>query len=204
MALSRRDRNPARMSAHTLDRQQEEQYLHSIRITSNAVMHYDPVNRALVVWYWPVDGDGRRSERNKVDTLANMSLLVLKGGAGLTVSPVVIERIYNMPGVPVKRYRLRRGGTTPPTPTSVTSAGIILLESHNPRPRRAPTTVGLLLQLDSHRVPGLSRREVQDLLVSCSGCGIIMTRRAVASFHTCAGAVEEDDGETGIESDSEL
>ncbi|KAI0067309.1 hypothetical protein BV25DRAFT_1835022 [Artomyces pyxidatus] len=236
--------------------QQEQQYLHAIRVAGNAVMHYDPVNRALAVWYWPVDGDGQRVSPSELSAYRrthavdgpyclcpfndqsqaasnaiidrplrgrHIGQYVASCSQGRCRYLVLIECIYTMPGVPVKRYRLRRGGTStlPPSssshfqglipfclvgavhPPSVTGAGPIVLESHDPRPRRAQSTVSLLLQLDSYRSPGLTLRELEDLLVSCRGCGIIMTRRAATSFHECTGIVNEDGAEAEVNSDSD-
>ncbi|KAI0058391.1 hypothetical protein BV25DRAFT_1840961 [Artomyces pyxidatus] len=132
---------------------------------------------------------------------------------------MLAKRIFNQSGVPVKRYTLRRGATSTtnsvpaslgrgvgvtvlaPVPGTPTEAAALLLDSHNPPQRRPPTIVDLLLQLDSHRVPGLNPQQIRQLLIGCSGCGLIMTRRAAASFHVCHNAATRDAAD-GTEADS--
>jgi len=50
--------------------------------------------------------------------------------------------------------------------------------------RQMVTALNLLLQLDSAIRPGLTEVQLQSLLVRCSGCSLIMTRR-VGDFHQC-------------------
>ncbi|KAI0056123.1 hypothetical protein BV25DRAFT_1921275 [Artomyces pyxidatus] len=63
------------MSTNVANRQQEQQYLHAIAVAGNAVMHYDPVNRALAVWYWPVDGGGQRVSPSDLSAYRHVSIV---------------------------------------------------------------------------------------------------------------------------------
>jgi hypothetical protein len=62
----------------------------------------------------------------------------------------------------------------------------------NPRPHRSQNAFDLLLQLDSSKLPGISRVEFQTLFAKCRACDLYMMRR-VFEDHACASPTENTD-----------
>jgi hypothetical protein len=83
-------------------------------------------------------------------------------------------------------------------------SGITDTIAHRDPPRQTTSAIDWLFRLDSVLNPGLTKAELRRLLVTCTGCGNVMTTRVFPS-HTCIEHMQglqvpvEDDVEGGAD-----
>ncbi|KAG2119856.1 uncharacterized protein F5147DRAFT_647724 [Suillus discolor] len=105
---------------------------------------------------------------------------------------VFIEKMHNLPRLPIKYYPRRSSDEARPHEIVFLDGNDIRLvdvQRSQPRQCEARQVFDKLLQLDSFSQPSLTEAEFRHFLTRCNSCELVMMRR-MFEHHECVGNTE--------------